>query len=307
MTDNLPVEHRPRTFKEVVGQPEAVRKLVELGRQQALPHALLFTGPSGCGKTTLARIVAAKLKCSGPDLHEINAADFRGIDTVRGIRDKMSLAPMHGSSRVWLIDECHQLTSAAQELLLKPLEEPPSHVYFMLATTNPAKLLKTILTRCTEIRCKTVDAATLTSLVQRVADLESPDSKVSDAVIDRIVTIAEGSPRKALVLLQGALTSTDEDQQLAAVEAGDYRAEGIELARLLFNGAKWPDVAKVLKAIPDDEVETTRWIVMGYARSVLLGGKVNARAVRMLECFLEPFYDSKANGLCHACLACLSG
>ena len=95
-------KHRPASFDNVIGQDEAVRSLSEFVKNNKIPHAILFTGPSGVGKTTLARILKDHLGCGDPDFQEINTADFRGIDTVREIRQRMGLAPMFGKSRVWL-------------------------------------------------------------------------------------------------------------------------------------------------------------------------------------------------------------
>src|SRR3990167_7675833 len=103
---------------------------------------------------------------------EVNAADFRGIDSIRDIREHMGAAPMSGECRVWLIDEIHQQTGAAQDSFLKMLEDTPSHVYFLLATTDPHKLKKTIITRCTEIRCKPISETDLIGLVKRVSEAE---------------------------------------------------------------------------------------------------------------------------------------
>src|SRR5690606_3369465 len=108
-----------------------------------IPHAMLFTGPSGCGKTTLARILRVKLRCSDNDFQEINAADFRGIDSIRSMRQQVGAAPLGGDSRIWLIDEAHSMTADAQNAFLKLLEDTPRHVYFFLATTDPQKLKKT--------------------------------------------------------------------------------------------------------------------------------------------------------------------
>ena len=132
-------KYRPTSFKQVVGQEEAIRTLTELGKRKAIPHAILFTGPSGVGKTTLARILQRKLKCVGNDFVEMNAANDRGVGIIRSIQNKVGLAPMLGSCRIWLMDEAHQLTSDAQSAFLKLLEDTPSHVYFMLATTDPQK------------------------------------------------------------------------------------------------------------------------------------------------------------------------
>ena len=158
MSKELYKKHRPKNLKRVFGQSVAIGTLKPLIEAKQVPHSLLLTGPSGCGKTTLARILVKELKCAKADFMEVNCADFRGIDTVRDIRTRMMQAPIGGDCRVWLIDEAHMLTSAAQTAFLKMLEDTPDHIYFFLATTHPQKLLKTIKTRCTEIKLKEMTA-----------------------------------------------------------------------------------------------------------------------------------------------------
>ena len=148
MTTSLAVKYRPKRLADFLGNTETVQALRALMEREEMPHTILFTGPSGTGKTTLARIVARRLQCSEHDLQELNTADFRGIDTIRDVVRNMALCPMSGSCRVWILDEVHQLSKDAQHALLKALEDTPKHVYFLLATTDPAKLLPTIRTRC---------------------------------------------------------------------------------------------------------------------------------------------------------------
>lgn len=292
--------HRPTLFKGVVGQPDAVRVLHDFVKRQSIPHALLFTGPSGCGKTTLARIMQVKLECSDDDFSEINAADFRGIDTVRDIRMRMNLAPLGGKTRVWLIDEAHQMVSQAQNALLKMLEDPPAHVYFMLATTDPAKLLKTIVTRCTEVRVKPLSPAVMEELIKTVAAAEGVE--LAEDVRDKLVNHADGSARKALVLLNSIIKLEDQIQQLAAIEASDIKPQAIKLAQLLIApNPVWLEVAKVVKSLSDEDPEQLRWMILGYAKSVLLGGRLAGRAALLIQCFERNFYDSKHAGLALAC------
>ncbi len=140
----LDLKHRPKSFDRIIGNEDTVEALESYLTKKDLNHSFLFTGPSGTGKTTLARIVAGELGCEGMDFTEMNSADFRGIDTIRNIRQQMVFPPMEGKNRGWLLDEAHKLSNDAMNSLLKPLEEPPNHVYFFLATTEPQKLITTI-------------------------------------------------------------------------------------------------------------------------------------------------------------------
>ncbi len=292
-------KHRPTMFKHVVGQAQAVSVLNQMVKAQRVPHAMLFTGPSGTGKTTLARILRSKLGCGDGDFQEINAADFRGIDTIRDLRTRMSLAPINGRCRVCLIDESHKLSNDAQNAFLKILEDTPKHYYFMLATTDPNKLIKTIITRCTEIKLKAMGAQDLRTLLKDISAKEK--LVITEEVEDKIIECAQDSARLALVLLN-KLVGLDPKDHLDAVEKNISNAESIALARALIDPrSTWGDVAAILKRI-DDEPESVRWLVLSYASSVLLGGgKLAGRAYDIVQAFRDHWYDCKRAGLVAAC------
>ena len=292
--------YRPSSLDEVLGQDRAVSILKTWAKKKSTPHMVLLTGPSGCGKTTVARILKKILKCEDGDFQEINCADFRGIDMVRDIRRQISLAPLYGGeSRIWLIDEAHKLSNDAQNAMLKMLEDTPDHAYFILCTTDPGKLLKTLITRGAEIRLGALSDEAMKKVLANV--LEKEDKEVSTKVWRKIVELAEGSARKALVLLHQVLDLEDEEDQIDALEKTTTSKQSIELARALLNGKPWAEVAPIIKGL-DDEPESIRHLVLGYATSVVLGGgKMAPNAVRMLECFRDNFFDSKRAGLVLAC------
>lgn len=292
-------KHRPVKLSRVVGQEETTATLENLLTQGRVPHSLLFTGPSGCGKTTLARILRTELGCVDNDFYEINCADFRGIDMVREIRKAMTYAPAGGDCRVWLIDECHKLSNDAQNALLKMLEDTPAHVYFFLATTDPQKLLKTIKTRCMEMPVRGLEEKELIGLMGTV--LRREKKEVPEEVLETIARDSIGSARMALVLLDKVIDLPEESMLEAARAKASAENEAIELCRLLIKKASWKEVAAVLRGLKD-EPESVRYAVLGYARSVLLGGgKGAARAFVVIDSFRENFYDSKAAGLAAAC------
>ena len=292
--------YRPKTFKTVLGQPEAVRVLTDMVKHKRVPHALMLTGPSGTGKTTIARILKNELGCSKEDFVEVNCADFRGVEIAREIRQRMSLAPFNGSCRIWLADEFQQATKDCMSAFLKMLEDTPPHVYFILATTDPAKILKTIHTRCTEIKLSHLSPKLIEELIIKVASKEKLE--LADEVLARLVDVAEGSARKALVLLDQVSGLSDEEEQLNTIANSDSRRQGIEIARALLNPrTTWQEMAKILKGV-EEEPESLRHLILGYATNVLLGGgKMVERALKMIDFFRDHFYESKRAGLVYSC------
>lgn len=295
-------EHRPALFKDVVGQDDACRMLSQMVKEKRIPHAILFQGPSGCGKTTFARILKEKLECENTDFIEINAAESRGIDTIRDIQNRMRLAPMKGGVRIYLLDECHMLSKDAQNALLKILEDTPKHVYFMLATTEPEKLITTIRTRCTDIKVKGLTPAGTKALIDSV--LAKEGKKIPETVKDRIVEHSEQSARKALVLLNSVINIASEEDQLNAVMSSDSKAKAIDLARgLIYGRAPWKEIAGILETV-DDEPESIRRLILGFAATVLMKDDKGAgRALFLIDVFKESFFNSGRAGLIAACYA----
>lgn len=297
---SLHIKYRPRMFRDFVGNEDVVRSLAAVLKKDDRPHAMLFTGPSGCGKTTLARIAAAKLEVGSHDLVELNAADFRGIDTVRDLLRNMRLRPMNGPCRVWILDECHQLSKDAQSALLKALEDTPSHVYFMLATTDPDKLIPTIRNRCHAFEVRPLDEDELVGLMNFV--LKKEKATVPDKVLRHVADVSMGSSRFALVLLDKLTGLQPQEMEKAIDRLAAQESEAIELCRALIGRAKWPTVAKVLSnmKLESYQVEQVRRTVLGYCQSVLLRSG-DARAFVVMDAFRQPFYDLGKPGLVMAC------
>lgn len=292
-------KHRPKSFKRVIGNEKVLDSLTNLLQKEKPPHSFLLTGPTGCGKTTVARIIAKELGCSDEDFREIDSGDFRGIDTVREIRKQSQYKPLSGGIIVWLIDECHKMTNDAQNALLKSLEDVKDHVYYILATTDPQKLLPTIRGRCSTFQMSLLGDDEMLTLLKRVVKKEKQE--LEQEVYDQIIMDAQGHPRNALTVLEQVLAvPSDKRLEVAKRKAEEYN-EVIELCRALISNKSWSKVSPILKGIKDQEPETIRRIVLGYCQSVLLSGKDNDRAGLIMEEFMNPFFNSGFPQVVYAC------
>lgn len=310
MKKELYKKHRPKKLSSIIGQNAAVKMLEGMIKNNRIPHFLLFSGPSGCGKTTLARIIKKELKCSKTDFTETNGADVRGIDNTRKIRNQMQALPLRGKYRIWLIDEAHKLTNEAITAFLKMLEDTPKHVYFMMATTHPEKLLPTIRTRATEVVVTPLKDKELDKLIQRVCKKES--LTVPSPVIEKIIFHSFGAARKALVLLDQVMNLEEERDMLSVITKTTGEEASNQVARALMNsGTPWKKMAGILKECIKEDAETIRWGVIMYARAVLLsttgGMKVNGRAFLIIDAFQDNFFNSKHAGLAAACYEVIVG
>lgn len=299
----LPLKYRPQTLDEIVGNKEtveAVRKIMERDRAE-IPHSFLLQGPSGCGKTTLARIMAKLLGCKDADFRELNTANSRGIDSIREIAQNATYTPLSRGVKIYLLDEVHQLTKDAQHATLKMLEDAPPDVYFILATTEPEKLLTTVKTRCTTFQLSALRISELEKILKDVCSKES----VADFPAKSLRNIAMqsgGSPREALKLLDTVIDITEDDLiDRAVVKGTSSDTQIIDLCRALIE-KKWDEVQKCLVNLNTDEPENIRYAILGYMGAIILKSDKPVDAlVERTRLFFNSFMYTKKAGLVTAC------
>lgn len=294
--NELHLKYRPNTLDRVVGNAVAVAELKSRIASKTIPHAILFIGPTGCGKTTLARIIRDELECHALDFCELNSAMFRGIDSIRDIQSRMRNSPACGPVRVWLLDEVHMLTKEAQNAALKMLEDTPPHVYFLLCTTDPDKLIPTLAGRPLPIVVKLASDDEMAALLDRVAKKEK--ITLADAIKTDIITSAGGCYRVALVLLEKIANVPANMQSAAVAQRAAELNESIDLCRALIEQKPWKTIAAIIKNLRA-EPEQIRWAVIMYARAVLLSTG-RWQAYNVITAFSGNFYDTKSAGLAAA-------
>lgn len=261
-------KYRPSTFEEVAGQQSIVRTLRNAINSNKIAHAYLFCGPRGTGKTSMARLFAKALNCeegighqcnkcsnclalnssSHPDIIEIDAASNNGVDQVRELIDQVRYLPIKGRYKVYIIDEVHMMSQGAFNALLKTLEEPPDHVIFILATTEPHKVLPTILSRCQRYDFSKIDDDDLKAKLLWIAQKEG--FAYEDGAINEIVSLADGGMRDALSILDQVLAYGNgevNEKDILSVFGLASSKEKVDLLEKVIQG----DVASILKKEED--------------------------------------------------------
>jgi len=308
MSGSLPLKYRPDDFEFLYGN-DHVEKQIEsiLGRKiENMPKSWLFTGESGTGKTTVVRILKIKLDCADANFHEFNSSSERGIDAIRSISSNARMSAMGGGIKIFLLDECHNLTPAAQQALLKILEDTPRNTFFMLATTNPEKLLKAIKTRCTTVALKTCTRPVLKELCLDIANEEGVD--LSPKVAKAISEAACGSPREALKILDQVIDIPDEKDAIDAVKKtiGDTET-GIKICQEFMGNCRWEAIRKLLKEVMDaTEPENLRRMMMGYFNAVALSGDSMRADIVLEQLVAMRRLDTEKGDVTNACKAAFS-
>ena len=257
-------KYRPIDFDNVYGQEEVVTVIKNAINNNMVSHAYLFCGPRGTGKTTIAKIIARMVNCEGlvdgkpcgkcyncvnflnsNDIVEIDAASNNGVDEIRELRDKVNLVPSNAKYKVYIIDEVHMLTTQAFNALLKTLEEPPAHVIFILATTEPHKIPLTIASRCQKFRFTKIDSKKIVDRLREISKLEN--IVVDEDALYEIARISDGGMRDAINFLDQLVAYDNKKITLDDI----YKVNG---------SVSYSDIYLLLKSIVDnDKIEIIKF------------------------------------------------
>lgn len=240
-------KYRPATFADVVGQDHVVKALQGALKEKNVAHAYLFYGSRGTGKTSVARIFAGQVGAHDSDVHEIDAATYTGVDNIRALREEAAVMPFESERKVYIVDEVHMLSKGAFNAFLKLLEEPPSHVTFILATTELEKVPDTIQSRCQVFTFKKPTAKAIAETVTKIA--KSEGFTLEKASAELIALLADGSFRDSQSILQKILSSSS-DKKVSVDEVVTITgAPKAEIISRIIEGLSSGNGAKSLEAV----------------------------------------------------------
>ena len=269
----LAQKYRPRDFSEVIGQQSATKTLMNSIAKGRVANAYMFSGPRGIGKTSMARLLSKTLNCEGPqsdrpcnkcdscreisqgnsiDVLEIDGASNRGIDEIRALRENVKFSPSRNRFKIYIIDEVHMLTTEAFNALLKTLEEPPAHVKFIFATTEPHKVLATIMSRCQRFDFRKIPPKMIYGRIKDIAGKEGIEIDEAAALI--LARSADGSLRDALVVLD----------QMISFSSGRISSEDvIELLGMIQRDKVFELAGSIIEKSPDSALRVVDELISG--------------------------------------------
>ncbi len=293
-------KYRPTNFDEVVGQTQIIQTLKNAIEQDRIAHAYLFCGPRGTGKTSIAKIFAKMLNCkneenapcgecesckmaangSHPDIIEIDAASNNGVDEVRNLIDKVKYAPMEGKYKIYIIDEVHMMTSGAFNALLKTIEEPPAHVVFIFATTEPNKVLPTIISRCQRFDFNKVSTS---DIVRRLSVVcENEKIEIDDNGLNLIAQLADGGMRDALSILDQCVAYCS-----STIEVDDIRQ--------IYGVLTSDDIGKIFSYVYSKDVDTFIQCLKNHADAGMDMKRLTSDFIHLLKDSIILEYSEKSS------------
>lgn len=312
--------YRPQTFEEMAGQKHILKTLQNAIKENKIAHAYLFTGPRGTGKTSMAKLLAKALNCesdhgpcnecencneiingSHPDVVEIDAASNNGVDEVRNLIDKVKYSPILGKYKVYIIDEVHMMSTGAFNALLKTLEEPPAHVIFILATTEPHKVLPTIISRCQRFDFGRISSGDIKERIETVLNKESIN--YGDGVVDLVCELCDGGMRDALSILDQAIAYAGNDlscDHIREIYGVTSLSEKIELLNCISDNDEESIVNKI-NEYDDKGVDLTRLTIglIDLLKEVIIYKNSNNRKILKIidEDSISSFKETNVNKL----------
>jgi len=262
---------RPNEWKDVVGNNGVVGSLRGLVKRtpEDRPHCILLKGPKGCGKTTMARILAREFGAEPNEIFEYNAANTRGIDTIREVVSNMKLSAFGGGAKCYIFDESHQLTKAAQEALLKDTEDTPKHCYIFFCTTDPQNIIPTLYNRFTDYEVDLLSTKNILAVLERACKIKGLN--VSNDVLEIIACNSKGTSRTALVLLEKVMDADEETAISLLVTEIDSENGAFDLARMLIRKPEirkreWKKILHIFQTIKEVDSERIRHSILGFLR-----------------------------------------
>jgi DNA polymerase-3 subunit gamma/tau len=300
----LDEKYRPQTLEDICGNDSLLEGIKSaLTKGESCPRTWIFHGSRGCGKTTLSKIVARELGAD-PDtgIKELNISHTRGIDAAKEIIKDLGFAPLKGICKVYILNEIQGSTKDFQEAMLEVLETPPKHVRFILCTTEPQKLLPTVMdrTKSAVFKVSTLDSQKIRKLLATIIKGEGSNiSEFPEKVINAIVDKCEGIPRNAVKILDMVFDIMDENQAIELINNSYVAIDDsttISLCQAIKDKKPWDEVRAIIRKLPGDP-ESTRYAILGYFNSVLLNSKSNDWAADVIAVLSESVMYSKQAGL----------
>lgn len=289
-------KYRPKGFGEILGQSTITKSLKSLiDKDNKLPNCLLLIGSAGTGKTSLARVCTDYSGCLTSDRYELNAADTNSTEDMRALAEQMQYRSLSKCGKVAILDECQKITSSAWNVLLKPLEETVYNNTYILCSTDPNKIPKAILTRCTRYDLKPVPNADILNHLKYIVEQEK--FTVPKQILTSITVKSEGSPRLALKLLEKVHNETDivKANELIKATVSDDEHPAIDLARVIAKQGSWGEALSVIKSLDEDN-EGIRLMIINYISKCIYSARSMEEVeylVNVLNAFRGPFISSE--------------